>query len=174
MNFQLDTNVWFGNWESPFELKDKVKTIINVAHYFSKRKGRNIYWQRLEELPSDILYVRIAKKDHDFVDSEYFTSIVSAIEIAIYYKKLPILCHCQMGGHRGPTAAICASWVINGKSKFVIDSLVSKATELRPRYSRCVETPYRKSMIHAMTTNSVVVCPQRNIDHEPNRPNRAI
>ena len=33
MNFQLDENVQFGDWNSPMELKDKVKTIIVDTPY---------------------------------------------------------------------------------------------------------------------------------------------
>lgn len=154
MNFQLDTNVWFGNWESPFELKDKVKTVVNVAHNFSSRRGRNIYWQKLEELPWDIFYVRMAKKDHDTVDYNYFDAFVSTIQTAHSLNKLPILCHCQMGGHRGPTAGVCAAWILRGKSRLALDDLIGKATELRPRYAHCIETPYRKSMYEMMVKMS--------------------
>ena len=150
MNFQLDTNVWFGNWESPLELKDKAKTIINVAHHFSKRRLRNVYWQNLQELPWDIYYVRMAKKDWDTVDAIYFISLVKSIEIGIALNKLPILCHCQMGGHRGPTAGVCAAWILNGKTNEALDYFTNKATQLRPSYAKCVETPYRKSMMEMM------------------------
>lgn len=154
MNFQLDDNVWFGNWEAPFELKDKVKTVVNVAHHFSVRRGRNVYWAKLQELPWDIFYIRMAKKDWDFVDNSYFTNFVSTLENAISLNKLPILCHCQMGAHRGPTAGICAAWILDGKTTSALDHFIDKATQLRPRYARCVETPYRKSMIEFMRQNS--------------------
>lgn len=155
MNFQLDTNVYFGNWESPFELKDKVKTVVNVAHRFSERRMRNVYWQKLQELPWDIYYVRLAKKDWDSVDEIYFNALVKGIEIGIEMNKFPILCHCQMGGHRGPTAGVCAAWILNGKTEKALDYFIDKATIFRPKYARCVETPYRKSMVEMMRKYSV-------------------
>ena len=62
MILQLDDNVWFGNWSAPLELKDLVKSIINVNHYFSQRRGRSVYWANLGQIPWDVFYVRLAKK----------------------------------------------------------------------------------------------------------------
>jgi len=154
MNFQLDENVWFGDWNSPMELKDKVKTIINVSHHFSVRKERNVYWKNLEYIPWTTFYVRLAKKDHDVVDERYFLCLESAITQAVLLDKLPMLCHCQMGAHRGPTAAVVAAWVLNGKTKKNLDFFVEKATSLRHRYARHVDTPYRKTMIELMMQHS--------------------
>lgn len=154
MNFQLDENVWFGDWQSPFELKDKVKTVINVAHHFSVRRGRNVYWQQLESLPWDIFYVRMAKKDHDFIDWDYFNTFNKIVESSVLFRKLPILCHCQMGAHRGPTAGICAAWTLNGRTNEALDRFIAKATELRPKYARSIETPYRKCMTDMMRATS--------------------
>jgi len=154
MNLQLDSNVWFGDWNSPIELKDTVKTVINVAHHFSVRRLRNVYWQNLEQLPWDIFYVRMAKKDHDSVNVEYLEAFEQVVLQAVKLNKLPILCHCQMGAHRGPTSGVAAAWILNGKTNKALDRFLSRATELSPKYARSVETPYRKTMVELMRSKS--------------------
>jgi protein-tyrosine phosphatase len=155
MHWKLDDNVWFGDWTSPIELKDEVNTIINVAHSFSRRRKRHVYWQNLEQLNSKILYVRLAKKDHDEVDSQYLAAFESVVNQAVLADKLPILCHCQMGRHRGPTSGVAAAWILNGKTRESLEHFIKKATELRPKYVRSVNTPYRKTMTDLMIQQSV-------------------
>ena len=101
MHFQLTNNIWFGNWESPIELKNKVKSILNVGHSFSERRGRHVYWENLKEMPWDTYYVRLAQKDHRPVNIGYLNAIENFANSAVDMGKTPILCHCQMGGHRG-------------------------------------------------------------------------
>jgi protein-tyrosine phosphatase len=155
MNFQLDDNVYFGNHSAPIELGGKVKTVINVAHAFSSRRGRNIYFKNLEEMPWDTFYVRLAKKDRQKVDNKYFNTIESCIEQAVKLNKVPILCHCQMGGHRGPTVGIMAAWILNGRTKECLDHFIVKATELRPRYAKSENTAYRRTMTQIMRERSI-------------------
>jgi len=155
MNIQLDDNVWFGDWESPTELKDQVGTIINVAHSFSPRHNRNAYWQKLEKLHYSIFYVRLAKKDHEAADKKYLHSFESVVNQAVLLDRLPILCHCQMGRHRGPTAGIAAAWILNGKTRDSLEHFIDKATHLRPKYARTINTPYRKTMTELMFEQSV-------------------
>lgn len=105
---QLNEKVWFGNWTSIQELQS-AKSVINVAHAFSVRRGRNIYWARLASMDWRVMYFRLALKDAHPVTDGYcsaFSAIVSSIAHA---EAFPLLCHCQMGGHRGPSAALHAS-----------------------------------------------------------------
>jgi protein-tyrosine phosphatase len=157
MNFQLDKDIWFGNWTSPLELKDTVKTVINVSHHFSTRRGRNVYWANLEQLPWKTFYVRLAAKDHDMVDIHYLNTIESIVMSAVEMDKLPILCHCQMGGHRGPTSAIAVAWILNGKTKKALKEFYDKAIALRPSLANREGLPYHGSMMGMMRTHSLNV-----------------
>lgn len=142
---KLSANVMYGNWESPGECIGKVGTIINVAHSFSRRRGRNIYWAYLEKVHWDVFYVRLAMKDRMEMTREYFISLVEITVLAIKLGKLPILCHCQMGGHRGPTAAIVVACTL-GEGTF--KDLLATALKLKPGLARGRE--YFKSMCRLM------------------------
>lgn len=131
---QLTEQVYFGNWESPQELAGKVKTVINVAHNFSNRRGRNRYWADLESMPWETFYVRLAKKDRQDCDQHYFITLSTVVILAQNNGKLPILCHCQMGGHRGPSSAIAAAFVLAGGRG--LDELHARAIELCPGLAR--------------------------------------
>lgn len=135
MFHQVSENVYFGNWESPFECR-AAQAIINVAHHFSERRGRNTYFGRHAEIPWTTFYTRLALKDRHDVTNEYMWALCSTIRTAATLKKLPILTHCQMGGHRGPSSAICAEWVLNGCTKESLDRAHRKVLELHPNLAR--------------------------------------
>jgi protein-tyrosine phosphatase len=130
MYFKLTDSVWWGNWEAPFETLGMVNTIINVAHHFSIRRGRNIYWQKLQSLPHTIFYYRIALRDRDDIDEPYANALASAADAAKQAGKLPILTHCQMGGHRGPSSAIFVAWHLGGRKLSELEQLNQRALEL--------------------------------------------
>lgn len=133
MIYKLTDKVWWGNWEGPFECIGQVQTIINVAHHFSPRRGRSKYWAMLEKIPHEVFYVRLAKKDRQDIDREYFRAFRNVVFHARDMGKLPILTHCQMGGHRGPTSAIVAAWLLDGGTAEVLDRLHKRALELFPK-----------------------------------------
>lgn len=116
MIHKLSDQVYWGNWQSPAELP-QAKAIINVAHSFSVRRGRNIYWANLERVNWQTLYFRLAKKDAQAVDDTYMQSLSAIVEIVYRADAFPLLCHCQMGGHRGPTAAMFAAWQLGGMTE---------------------------------------------------------
>lgn len=136
MYHKLTDRVFYGNWESPFELNGQVGTIINVAHNFNVRRGRGIYWQRLAELRHDVLYFRIARKDRENVDDEYMHALTSAVDTALTMNRLPILTHCQLGGHRGPSAGLFAAWHIWGQFPHQFEELHQKVLQLTPGLAR--------------------------------------
>ena len=136
MIHQLTPQVWFGNWAAPFECIGQVGAIINVAHHFSVRRGRNVYWSRLQELPHGVLYFRLARKDQDNVDDRYLTALNSAKVSARSQSTLPILTHCQMGGHRGPSSALWLAWMDTDRSRTSFDVLHERVLELVPGLAR--------------------------------------
>lgn len=133
MIHKLTEQVWWGNWQAPTECIGKIGCIINVAHSFSRRRGRNLYWANLERVQWEVLYFRFAKKDRQDIDDNYAAAVASAVDTAKLLGKFPILTHCQMGGHRGPTSAIFAAWHLAGRSRLALDSLHARALELFPR-----------------------------------------
>jgi protein-tyrosine phosphatase len=153
MNFKLDDNVLFGNWTAPIELIGEYKTIINVGHKFARSK--ETYWDNLKKIPYEVFYVRLAEKDHRRIDIDYFRAFESTVLQAKAMGKLPILCHCQLGAHRGPTSAIAASWILGGKRKDHLEELIARTTELRSRYARTIDFEYRQSMMDIMKAESI-------------------
>ncbi len=133
MIYKLTDKVWWGNWESPVEAGREVRCIINVAHSFSRRRGRNAYWARMEQVPWDTITFRFAKKDRMDVTPEYLSWLAAAADIAVQGGKLPILTHCQMGGHRGPTSAIFVAWHLDGRTRDALEYLHNRALALFPR-----------------------------------------
>lgn len=128
---QLSSNVYFGNWESPLECR--CQTIFNVAHSFSARRKRNIYWANLEQLDWRVFYVRLALKDGMAMDAAHIEHLRSLALMAKDMGKLPILCHCQMGGHRGPTTAIIVAEAIGDGT---VADMHARALSLVPSLAR--------------------------------------
>ena len=133
MHYKLTDTVSWGNWTAPNETIGQFNTIINVAHHFSPRRGRNVYWANLQNLPHTIYYYRIALRDRDDITPEYANALASAIDASRQSNKLPILTHCQMGGHRGPSAAMFTAWHLGGRKANEFETLHKRTLELFPR-----------------------------------------
>lgn len=127
---QLTEQVWYGNWEAPFECFPGA--IINVAHNFSARRGRDAYWQRLASLDYRCLYFRLARKDREDVDDRYMQLLTAAVDAVRAAQAFPLVCHCQLGGHRGPSSALFAAWHLGGRPRRVFEELRSRLIELTP------------------------------------------
>lgn len=141
----VNENVYFGNWTSPLEVP--ANCIINVAHCFSERRGRNRYYANMEQVPWRTLQFRHAKKDGDEVTDEYMEVLCQMADMAVKLGKLPILCHCQMGGHRGPTSSIVVAWHLQGRKG--LEEIHSRVLELAPGLNKMRERGrayYRTSM----------------------------
>ena len=131
MIWELSDAVWFGDKPSVGEGRNRVKSVINVSHSI-----RRPYWQDVSRLHWEVWYFRLALPDREVPDSNYlfaFEQVVKAIDRA---GKYPLLCHCRMGGHRGPTAALFAFWAITGRKGGWFESAYRKVVELRPSYGR--------------------------------------
>ncbi len=147
MIFQLTENVYFGNWTAPFDAVEKglkLGGIINVAHRFSERRGRN-YWERMKEVPHDVPYLRAALPDKSPVTEDYLEIISTFVESVTC--RGPILTHCQMGGHRGPAAGIFVAWLLENCTRF--EELNIEALRLRPRLANTLNgrAKYYESML---------------------------
>ena len=136
MLWNLTEDVWFGDGHAPFEAIDNglpVGAIINVAHHLRSRYN---YWQRLGKIRHDILFLRLAKKDREDIDDVYANAMASFVDSCVLMCKLPIVTHCQMGGHRGPTSAIFVAWHLAGRTHRSLDRLEKRAIAFRPRLVR--------------------------------------
>lgn len=140
MIWKLTDKVWFGDKLSVREVADQVASVINVARII-----RRPYWADLGKLPWQVWYFRLGWPDRVDVTEEYFWAfdlVLSAVGAA---GKFPLLCHCKMGGHRGPTAAVVAAWYFAGRRK--LEEWIGRAVDLRPGFGRPSSVRnYRDSM----------------------------
>lgn len=136
MIHKLTPQVWFGNWEAPSECIGQVGTIINVAHNFSLRKGRRVYWDRLKDVKHEVFYARLAKKDREDWDENYYFALAHIVRAAQQLNKFPILTHCQLGGHRGPSSAIFTAWMLGPCTLSRFEQLHDETLRLCPRLAR--------------------------------------
>ncbi len=141
MIWKLSDRVWFGDKPSPVEaIPLGVKAIVCVAHSL-----RRPYWEDLGRLPWNVWYFRMAMPDLQAPDEGYIEALEEVISRCGNAGKLPILCHCRAGGHRGPTAAVFAEWVLSGRVKQVLFDALRRAGELRPSYAKDNENRVYKS-----------------------------
>lgn len=146
MIYQLNQHVYWGDWKSPVEAAGVVGAVFNVAHSFSRRRLRNIYWADLERVDWRTFYVRLALKDAMEATPEYCAALEQTALIAKHLGKLPILCHCQMGGHRGPTAAVFVSWVLGGKTRAAYDEACKALRAIKPNWGLGRNKGYFRSL----------------------------
>jgi hypothetical protein len=136
MIHQLSDQVYFGDGHSPYDAMDQgiqLGAVINVAHHLRRRFD---YFARMKNLPHEILYFRIARKDAGFVDDPYAASLMKLVDVCTTLGKLPILAHCQLGGHRGPTTGIFVAWYLAGQTAAALEQYHAKALELVPSLAR--------------------------------------
>ncbi len=124
---QLTPQVYFGDRTSPFETLDKVQCVINVAHHL-----RPEYFAALKLLPYTTLYLRLAKKDREDVDLKYLLALRYFVGYARDTNKLPLLTHCRMGGHRGPSSAIAAAFFLSDMTPATLEKIHSDTLLLVP------------------------------------------
>lgn len=138
---QITDQVYFGDKPSVVDSLGQFQTVINVAHHL-----RRPYWSDLGKLDWSVWYYRMALPDREPVTDEYmfaFERILDGIKTA---NKTPILCHCRMGGHRGPTAGFFSAFYLGGCSNLSV--WLEKMELLCPGFNK--ETRgrvYRKTLI---------------------------
>jgi len=146
---QLSDLVCFGDCGA---IKDahNFRSIINLAHNCTRD-----YWKNVRYIPWETWTFRLASPDPIEVNEQYIDSFVAILDSIKRADKLPLLCHCRMGGHRGPTAAIFASWHYEGrKTKDLVDYIAAVQT-VKPRYVEKRRLGYRRSMLKYCFENSV-------------------
>jgi len=146
---QLSNLVCFGDCGA---IKDahSFRSIINVAH-----NCRRHYWKDLPHIPWEIWTFRLALPDAYEVDDSYILAFVSILDAIKQADKLPLLCHCRMGGHRGPTAAIFASWHYGGRKTKNLVNYIAEVQTVKSGYVEKKRLGYRRSMLKYCFENSV-------------------
>ena len=127
MFHKLTSEVWFGDKPSVTETLGRVRSVINVAHSI-----RQPYWTDLIRLPYDVFYFRLAKKDREHFDDTHFAALTKVLDAILIAGKIPLLCHCRLGGHRGPSTALFAAWHFAGRHQTDLDFLHSRMVGLVP------------------------------------------
>jgi len=126
MIYRLTDKIWWGDKPSIREALGEVKSVINVAH-----KIRKPYWQNVGKLDWDVWYFRMALPDREIASDDYLSAFSSVLDGIRAGSKFPLLCHCRMGGHRGPTAALFAFWHLNGRTKLMLAEGLLRMEQLK-------------------------------------------
>lgn len=147
MIHRLNEHVFWGDWKAAVEAVGTVQSVFNVAHSFSRRRGRNAYWADLERVDWRTFYVRLALKDAMQADAAYCVALEQAALTARSLGKLPILCHCQMGGHRGPSSAVLVAWTLGGKTRAAFDAAIGAVRAVKPGFGQGRNNGYFTSLM---------------------------
>lgn len=107
---QVSDKVWFGDKPSPWE--GEWGSIINAAHSL-----RRPYWSDLGKLPHQTWYFRLALPDAEHASLSHIRMLELTLDGIQGAGKLPLLCHCRMGGHRGPMTAMFSHWHWAGRTR---------------------------------------------------------
>jgi len=121
--------IWFGDAFGISDMKDTAQSVINVAHHIRRKYS---YWKNLGGLDWHTWYFRLASPDRNELDVNYIHALENILDSVDEANKYPLLCHCQMGGHRGPAAALFAAWHVNGRDN--LEAWVQRMQELRPGF----------------------------------------
>ena len=152
MIWRMSEQVWFGDKPSVVEDSTTVRSIINVAHSIRKP-----YWENVGSLSWDIWYFKMACPDRVCPDELYLKAFVQIVEAVKIGGRFPLLCHCRVGGHRGPTAAVFAYWVLSGRKRDMLKVAIDMADRLRSGFSRpSNKRVYRNAVLDFCDRNSVV------------------
>ena len=154
MIYKLTDQVWFGDANSPREACDSVKSIINVAHGIRRR-----FYYDINEIDRYAFYVRIPRADREVWDDSYFSLFESVADMIVAKHLVPVLCHCQLGGHRGPSAAIAMGWFLAGKTQQSLYTLNEEAWRLTgkpPMVDAKGRGRYYAQMFEALRKSSIL------------------
>ena len=150
----ISQHVWFGDKPSVAESVARgeggAKAVINVAHSIRKP-----YWGDLGSLPWDVWYLRLALPDAHAADRQYLEALEMFVICCATAGKTPILCHCRVGGHRGPTAGIFAAWVLGHRKRVALYAAIEQVLRFRPGYNKPhTRRVYRDSVLAYCLENS--------------------
>lgn len=148
---KLSELVWYGDKPSVGESLGQVKSVINVAH-----RIRKPYWADLGKLDWTVWYFRLALPDANEATDDYLISLSYVVNAISTGQKLPVLCHCRMGGHRGPTAALFVHWHLQGRTKIAFDEGYERLVQFRSKYAVDSDRRiYRRSVLRYCVEHSV-------------------
>ena len=133
---KLNDLIWFGDKASVRGSIGQVGSIVNAASTI-----RRPYWDWVGKLDWEVLYFHLGWPDRTPVTLEYARALDSVIEAVLRSSKFPLLCHCRMGGHRGPTTAMYAAWCIGGGDEQGINYWIEVMQEYEPGF---LEKPSRR------------------------------
>ena len=100
----LTDNVYWGNRHSVEELKDKIGSVLCVAHNPEFSPGGGSSYNPLI-LHGDTPYFRMGLHDDQDMTSRYFLDLTALIRICLEHT--PVLIHCYAGSHR---SSVTAAW----------------------------------------------------------------
>jgi len=128
MIHKLTDRVWFGDARAPMEAGNQVCAVLNVAHVIRRKWDYD-----LNAIPHGVAYFRLASPDREPLTLRYlerFLAVVRLLENLNRETKLPVLTHCQFGGHRGPASAIATAFLFEDNSLSNLKRLDARAFEM--------------------------------------------
>jgi len=149
MLWKLDEKIWFGGKPTLVEQKNKVGSVINAAHALKAP-----YWGDLKKLPWQVWYFRLALPDGCKADKNHINALETILDAIDKAGKYPLLCHCRLGGHRGPGTAVFAYWHLNGRNEEALKYAVDKAVSERPAFANNKTAEYWNSLLNYMKEQS--------------------
>ena len=147
---QLSDQVFYGDVDAIKQSPRPFRSLINVAHNL-----RRHYWNAAGSLPHDIWTMRAALPDATYAPPSHLEAILRFADEAVRNDKAPILCHCRMGGHRGPSTALLVHWHLSGRNLEVFENTLAQLRSV----SRCTENKrrrlYQESVFDYCRQNSI-------------------
>jgi hypothetical protein len=148
MIYKLTDQVWWGDRHAISEAPTQIHSVLNVSH-----NQRGSYFNSMKQLPQEVPYFRLGRKDRYEMDVEYLRALNGVADIIIANKWYPCLVHCLVGGHRSPGAAVFLGWRIANRSLEALGKL--RAEMLRLRSDVAINQPYHRSLYEYCLANSV-------------------
>lgn len=139
MHYKLSEKIYWGDWESVLELKDKIGSIICLV---SKAGNGRVGYNPLD-LNYKIRYFRMAENDRSSPEDKYYISITEIIKICLVYS--PLLIHCYAGMHRSPSIALMAELINSNNTIENYNKILSKIEKLNPSFIGTSKYDFRLS-----------------------------
>lgn len=127
--------VLYGDVEAIKDPERPFRSVINAAHNL-----RRHYWNAAGQLPHSVWTMRLALPDAERASVEQLQLICAFADFAAKADKAPILCHCRMGGHRGPSTALLVHWHLSGRKLDVFEATLEQLRSV----NRCTENKRRR------------------------------
>lgn len=142
MYWKLTEQIWWGDRHAVFELKNEVRSVLNLAHNSELAPGKTKYNPLV--LDGTIPYFRLGARDRAFLPGNFLGELSTLLDICLLHT--PTLIHCYLGQHRSPIVAVWGVVKQEEYSREVYENALARAIELRPDITPTLSYNYSKSV----------------------------